>query len=163
MNNIIQNHHIKLQQLYQQSQNIIFAQQYQQNYPLTTNQQQLHHDLRSCIKQMQYHYIEILHHQYPGYPLSFPYTPSSNPQYISYRNQEIDNDEDNNDTESSSLLSENDNDNRKDINTEDESDTPSDNNIYNPAQCNENQRSFDDRLTIETCYGLVEYCSKFSN
>jgi hypothetical protein len=124
LNNLIQNHQIKLQQLYQQSQNIIIAQQY---YPFENNQQQLHYDLQTCIKQMQYHCLEILHLQHPGCSLSFPYTPAYNPQSLSYRYQQTDDDE--------STDSE-----------EDESD--------------KNQQSMDDRLTIETCHGLVEYCSK---
>jgi hypothetical protein len=152
VNNLIQNHQIKLQQLYQQSQNIIITQQYQQNYPLTINQQQLYHDLQSCIRQMQYHCLEILHLQYPGYSLSFPYTPSYNPQYLSYRYQEID--DESSDTDNS-LLSEDDHADRRNMNTED-------NRCY-PAKCDENQQSIDDRLTIETCHGLVEYCSKLLN
>jgi len=162
MNNLIQNHQIRLQQLYQQSQNIIVAQQYQQNYPSAINQQQLHYDLQSSIKQMQYHYLEILHLQYPGYTFSFPYTPSYNPQYLSYRYQEID--DESIDTESSSSFNdENDNDDRKDMNSENESDTPTDDNRCYSAECDKSQQSNDDRLTIETCHGLVEYCSKLSN
>ncbi len=161
VNNLIQNHQIKLQQLYQQSQNIIVAQQYQQNYPLAINQQQLHYDLQSCIRQMQYHFLELLHLQYPGYSLSFPYTPSYDSQYLSYRYQEI-NDE-SIDTESSSLLSEGDNDDRRNMKNEDESETIADDNRCYRAECGENQQSIDDRLTIETCHGLVEYCSKLSN
>jgi hypothetical protein len=158
MNNLIQYHQMKLQQLYQQSQNIIINQQYQQNHPFTDNQQQFHSDLQSCIKQMQYHCLEILHLQYPGYSLSFPYTPSYNSQYLSYRQQE--NDDESSDTETSSFLNENDNDDRRDVNTEDESDsTPSENKCCS-GECDENQQSTDDRLTIETCHGLVEYCSK---
>lgn len=146
INNLIQNHHIKLQQLYQQSQNIIFTQKYQHNYPLTINQQQLHSDLQSCIKQMQYHCLELLHLHYPGYPLSFPYKPSSNPQHLFYRDQQID--DNSSITDSSCSFS------------EDEHDTPTDDNRYYTNQSDVNQRLIDDRLTIETCYGLVEYCSK---
>lgn len=115
-----------LQQLHQQSQNIIINAQ--QNYSFIGNQQQLHYDLQSCIQQMQYHWLQILHLQYSGYSLSFPYTPSNNSQYLSYRHQEVD--DESSDTESSSCL------NRKDT---------------------------DDRLTIETCHGLIEYCSKLLN
>ncbi len=153
VNNLIQNHQIKLQQLYQQSQNIIIT---QQNHPLVINQQQLHYDLQSCLTQMQYHCLEIMHLQYPGCSLSFPYTPSYHPQYLSYRYQQID--DESTSTESSSSSSEEDNDHRK--NTEDESDTITDDNRCYPAQYDENQLSNDDRLTIETCHGLVEYCSK---
>jgi hypothetical protein len=71
---------------------------------------------------MQYHCLQILHLQYPGCLLSFPYTPLSNSQYLSYRHQQID--DESIDSESSSSFSE------------------------------------DDRLTIETCHGLVEYYSK---
>jgi hypothetical protein len=161
MNNLIQNHQIRLQQYYQQSQNIIVAQQYQQNYPSAINQQQLHYDLQSCIKQMQYHFLEILHLQYPGYIFSFPYTPSYNPQYLSYRYQEID--DESIDTESSSSFNENDNDDRRDMNTENESDTPTDDNRCYSTERDKSQQSNDDRLNIETCHGLVEYCSKLSN
>ena len=104
-----------LQQLYQQSQNIII-----------NAQQQLHYDLQSCIQQMQYHWLQILHLQYSGYSLSFPYTPSNNSQYLSYRHQEV-NDE------------------------------------SSDSESNDNQESIDDRLTIETCHGLIEYCSKLIN
>lgn len=154
MNNIIQYHQIQLQQLYQQSQNIIIAQQYQQNYPLTIDQQKLQHDLQLCTKQIQYHCLEILHLQYPGYALSFPYTPSYNLQYLSYRHQEMDHESI--DTESCKQ----DTDDRRDTDTEDESDTSVDNNKCCSIECDETQQSLDDRLTIKTCHGLVEYYSK---
>jgi hypothetical protein len=96
---------------------------------------------------MQYHCLEILHLQYPNCSLSFPYTPSSHPQHLSYRYQQID--DESIDSESSSSLSD-----------EDESDTSNDDNRCSPTECDENQQSMDDRLTIETCHGLVEYCSK---
>jgi hypothetical protein len=144
MNNLVQYHQIKLQQFYQQSQHIIITQEYQQNYSSTVNQQQLHHDLQSCLSQMQYHCLELLHLQYPGYSLSFPYIPSYNPQYLSYRHQETD--EQDMSSQSSSFDSEQDTDNRRNTNIEDE-----------------NQQSNDDRLTVETCHGLVEYCSKLLN
>jgi hypothetical protein len=153
VNNIIQYHQIKLQQLYQQSQQMIVAQQYQHTYPLTIDQQQLHHDLQLCTRQMQYHCLEILHCQYPGYALSFPYTPSYNPEYLSYRHQEIDNESV--DTESSYCISEQDN--------NDQSDSSVGNNKCCSAECDENQQSIDDRLTIKTCHGLVEYYSKLSS
>ena len=126
LNNLIQNHQIRLQQLYQQSQNIITAQQY---YPFENNQPQLHSDLQMCIKQMQYHCLEMLRLQYPGCSFSFPFTPELNPQCLSYRYQQTD------DGDDESIDSE-----------EDEND--------------KNQQSMDDRLAIETCHGLVEYCSK---
>ncbi|CAF3496913.1 unnamed protein product [Rotaria sp. Silwood1] len=162
MDNVIQYHQIKLQQLYQQSQNIISTQQYQENYPLTMDQQQLHHDLQLCIKQMQYHCLEILHLQYPGYLLSFPYTPSYNPKYLSYRCQDIDDDE-SIDSENSSSISEKDNDSQRCVKIEDENDTStrtSDDNRCCTDEYDENQQSIDDRLTIETCHGLIEYYSK---
>ncbi|CAF2520566.1 unnamed protein product [Rotaria sp. Silwood2] len=165
VNNAIQYHQIKLQELYQQSQNIIIAQQYQENYPLTIDQQQLHHDLQSCIRQMQYHCLETLHLQYPGYSLSFPYTPSYSPKYLSYRCQEID--DESIDSENSSFISEKDNDNQRNVNIEDESDTSittsSDNNRFCTDEYDGNQPSMDDRLTIETCHGLVEYYRKLIN
>ena len=132
MNNVVQNHQIRLQQLYEKSQNIIVTQQYQQHFP--NDQSQLHYELQSCIKQMQHHCLELLHLQYPGCSLSFPYMPSSNLEHLSYRHQQ------NDDSESSSSSSD-----------EDE---------CSPVQCDVDQPSIDDRLTIETCHGLVEYCSK---
>ncbi|CAF0839919.1 unnamed protein product [Rotaria sordida] len=166
VNNIIQYHQIKLQQLYQQSQNIIIAQQHQENYPLTIDQQQLHHDLQLCIRQMQYHCLEILHLQYPGSSLSFPYTPSYNSKYLSYRSQQIDNESI--DSENSSSISEKDNDKRRSVTIEDESDTStttitSDDNRCRTDEYDGNQQSIDDRLTIETYHGLVEYYSKLTN
>ena len=157
VNNIIQYHQIQLQQLYQQSQNIIIA---QQNYSSMIDQQKLHHDLQLCTRQMQYHCLEVLHLQYPGYALSFPYTPSYNPHCLSYRHQEIDNDSI--DTDNSSFTSKQDNDGRRDTNTEDESDVSTSNNKCCSIGCDENQQSIDDRLTIKTCHGLVEYYSKLS-
>jgi len=131
-NNLLQNHQIKLQQLYEQSQNMINTQHY---HPLTINQQQFQSDLQACIKQMQYHHLELLHLQYPGYSLSFPYIPSLHPNYLSYRHQgDSDEDDENSDTQTGS------------------NDTISDDTL-----------SIDDRLTIETCHGLVEYCSMLSN
>ncbi|CAF4107991.1 unnamed protein product [Adineta steineri] len=141
MNNLIQYHQIKLEEFYQQSQHIILT---QQNYPSTiTDQQQLQQNLQSCIQQMQYHYLEILHLQYPNYSLSFPYLPSYNVQNLSYRHQQI---EDNSESCSS---------------TTEKSDSSIDNN--NKKYCSDeshiNEESNDDRLTIKTCHGFVEYCN----
>ena len=141
MNNLMQNHQIRLQQLYEKSQNIIAAQQYRQHFPNTPSQ--LHCELQSCVKQMQYHCLEILHLQYPGCALSFPYIPSSHPEHLSYRHQQSDD-------ESAGSES---------FSSPDEEDD----NRSSSIQYDVNQQSTDDRLTIETCHGLVEYCSKSTN
>lgn len=129
MNNVIQNHQIRLQQLYEQSQTIINTQQH-----LPNDQSQL----QSCIKQMQYHCLELLHLQYPGCLLSFPYMPSSDLEHLSYRHQQSDASSGDSEHSSSSM----------------------DENECSPVHCDNDQPSMDDRLTIETCHGLVEYCSK---
>ncbi|CAM4743809.1 unnamed protein product [Rotaria magnacalcarata] len=161
MNNIIQYHQINLRQLYQQSQNIISAQQYQEDHSLAMDQQKLHHELQSCIRQMQYHYLEILHLQYPGCSLSFPYAPLYDPKYLSYRFQE-DKDRDDSVLESSSSTNGQQYDYRSNVNIEVDSNTTSkrsgtnvDN--YYTDKNDRNEPMLDDRLTIETCHGLVEY------
>ena len=78
-----------------------------------------------------------------------PYTPSFNPQYLSYRHEQTD--DESTDTEDFPPSSHSE---------EEESDIAADEHRSSPIECGENSQSMDDRLTIETCHGLVEYCSK---
>lgn len=167
MNNIIQYHKIQLQQLYQQSQNIINTQQYQENYQLYIDQQQLYHDLQQCIRQMLYHFLEILQHQYPGYAMSFPYVPSMNPNHLSFRHQDYCENECTDSKEFSSTNAKQYENEELHLNVEDEKDVTASttrnddgDQTYSVDECDENQHSEDDRLTIETCYGCIEYYSK---
>lgn len=148
VNNLMQNHQIRLQQLYEKSQNIIAAQQYRQHFPNTHSH--LHYELQSYIKQMQYHCLELLHLQYPGCALSFPYKPPSHPEHLSYRHQQSDDGSIHSESFSSP-------------DEEDDTDSTVDEDESSPMQYSVDQKSIDDRLTIETCHGLVEYCSKSFN
>ena len=99
LNNVLQYHQLKLQQLYEMSQ------------ALLVDQPRLTEEFQGCLNQMQYHCLEALHLQHPGYALSFPYLPFYHPRHLSYRHEELDDSD-----------------------------------------------SIDDRLTIDTCHGLIEYC-----
>ena len=148
---MVQYHQIRLQQLYQESQCIMMNQQFQQKYPLTIEQQQIHHALQQCIKKMQCHYLEILHLQYPSCSFSFPYLPTHDSTHLSYRHLTV---------HDENMDDENGIDNQRNRYTEDECDTTTSNSRCCTDDCDEFQRSNDDRLTIETSFGLVEYCSK---
>ncbi|CAF1231118.1 unnamed protein product [Adineta ricciae] len=128
-------HQMKLKQLYEYSQNLIVARE---------NQQYVHGDLELCLKQMQYHCLEILRSQYPGLSLSFPYTPSSKLPDLTYRHDEIAAESDSSD----------DDDDDDDESTSEEEDS-------RECECEsvEKEDSRDDRVRIQTCHGLVEYCN----
>ena len=156
VNNLIQYHQIKLQQLYQQSQALISTQQYDHTCLTDICPQQ---DLQGCLSQMQYHCLEALHLQYPGYTLSFPYLPSYSSPYLSYRHEHNEDEDDDSDESAPS-------DSSSSHTKGDEVDwNASERNVNQQRfkkECNEHPQSSDDRVTIETCHGLVEYCSKSS-
>lgn len=141
MNNLFQYHQLRLQQLYQQTQKLLLNQSDQRFCPTINDLQPWHHDFQACVKEMQYHCLESLRLQYPGYSLSLPYTPSSDPEYLSYRQQFNACDGFDQDHPMSSIH----------IDDHDGS----------RLHADDEHRSMDDRVTIDTCHGLIEYCSKF--
>lgn len=117
VNNLLRYHELKLEHSYRKTQHFLSNQVEQRFCPLMTNSQEENEDFQTSIDEMKYHCLEALQLQYPGYSLSFPYLPLSDPEHLSFRHD------------------------------------------HNARE----KSTHDDRLTIDTCHGLVEYCGQSSS
>ena len=150
VNNLWQYHHLKLQELFKKTQEFIFLQHSKSTHLSMDVTKEIDADFQLCVTEMRHHYLELLHIQYPGYSLSVPYTPINIQKNLFYRHQSI-YDKTLEHQYSTEPLS-------QDCNEYNYSDFFQLGQTLNYSKQNWFE---DDRLNIETCHGIIEYCSRF--
>ncbi|CAF0750510.1 unnamed protein product [Didymodactylos carnosus] len=159
--NMLDYHQSNVEELYLFSQHIISLQY--QSPPMSSH---LQHELNICLSQMQYHCIEIFRLQYPSYTLSIPYGSTYDSEYVSYRHTNdslpVDDNEQDQEQEPPTKTIHNKDDRWKLEIPETTDETESVNDVkYDNRSTHQfkddQQRSLDDRLTIKSYNGVMEY------